>query len=126
MPLVRIDLVRGKSAEYRRTLGDIVYKALIDVINLGGDADSAGAILGALTGAHYGIDAIPDRWLDRLRNREAIDLRAQALEREPADGLNIPDLIENEHDLTAQEAAYRESLMGASQNRGDLGASRWI
>jgi phenylpyruvate tautomerase PptA (4-oxalocrotonate tautomerase family) len=34
MPLVRIDLVRGKSAEYRRTLGEIVYKAMIDVINV--------------------------------------------------------------------------------------------
>ena len=34
MPLVRIDLIRGKSADYRRTLGDIVYKALIDVINI--------------------------------------------------------------------------------------------
>jgi 4-oxalocrotonate tautomerase len=34
MPFVRIDLVRGKSAEYRRTLGDIVYKALIDIINV--------------------------------------------------------------------------------------------
>jgi 4-oxalocrotonate tautomerase len=32
MPFVRIDLVRGKSAEYRKTLGDIVYKALHDVI----------------------------------------------------------------------------------------------
>ena len=34
MPLVRIDLIRGKSPEYRRTLGDIVYKALIDIINI--------------------------------------------------------------------------------------------
>jgi 4-oxalocrotonate tautomerase len=34
MPFVRIDLVRGKSAEYRRTLGEIVYKALLDVINV--------------------------------------------------------------------------------------------
>ncbi len=34
MPLVRIDLIRGKSAEYRRALGDIVHKALIDVINI--------------------------------------------------------------------------------------------
>jgi phenylpyruvate tautomerase PptA (4-oxalocrotonate tautomerase family) len=34
MPLVRIDLIRGKSPDYRRTLGDIVYKALIDVINI--------------------------------------------------------------------------------------------
>ena len=34
MPLVRIDLIRGKSPDYRSTLGDIVYKALIDVINV--------------------------------------------------------------------------------------------
>jgi len=34
MPFVRIDLKRGKSAEYRRTLGEIVYKAMIDLINV--------------------------------------------------------------------------------------------
>jgi 4-oxalocrotonate tautomerase len=34
MPFVRIDLVRGKSAQYRQTLGDIVYKAMVDVINV--------------------------------------------------------------------------------------------
>ena len=34
MPFVRIDLIRGKSAQYRKTLGEIVYKAMIDVINV--------------------------------------------------------------------------------------------
>ena len=34
MPFVRIDLVRGKSAQYRQTLGDIIYKAMVDVINV--------------------------------------------------------------------------------------------
>ena len=34
MPFVRIDLARGKSAKYRKTLGDIVYKALLDVIHI--------------------------------------------------------------------------------------------
>ncbi len=34
MPLVRIDLVRGKSAQYRKTLGEIVYAAMIDLINV--------------------------------------------------------------------------------------------
>jgi 4-oxalocrotonate tautomerase len=34
MPLARIDLVRGKSAAYRKTLGEIVYKAMIDEINV--------------------------------------------------------------------------------------------
>jgi hypothetical protein len=27
MPLARIDLVKGKSANYRRTIGDVVYDA---------------------------------------------------------------------------------------------------
>ena len=34
MPFVRIDLPRGKSLEYRRTLGDVVYEAMIKTINV--------------------------------------------------------------------------------------------
>ena len=34
MPFVRIDLRRGKSAEYRKALGEIVYRAMIDLINV--------------------------------------------------------------------------------------------
>ena len=34
MPLVRIDLLRGKSAEYRKALGEIVYQAMLDIINV--------------------------------------------------------------------------------------------
>jgi len=34
MPFVRIDLPRGKSPEYRRTVGDVVYDAMIQTINV--------------------------------------------------------------------------------------------
>jgi hypothetical protein len=34
MPLARIDLVQGKSAEYRRTIGAIVYEAMVDVLTV--------------------------------------------------------------------------------------------
>ena len=34
MPLVRIDLIRGKSAEYRKTVGEIVYNAMRGLINV--------------------------------------------------------------------------------------------
>jgi 4-oxalocrotonate tautomerase len=34
MPLVRIDLIRGKSAQYRKTLGEIIYRAMIELINV--------------------------------------------------------------------------------------------
>lgn len=36
--------------------------ALINVVNLGNDADTAGTVVGALAGAAYGIEAIPLRW----------------------------------------------------------------
>jgi phenylpyruvate tautomerase PptA (4-oxalocrotonate tautomerase family) len=34
MPLVRISLVKGKPAEYRRKVGDAVHRALVDTINV--------------------------------------------------------------------------------------------
>jgi ADP-ribosylglycohydrolase len=37
--------------------------ALVDVVNRGGDADTNGAITGALLGARHGVAAIPQRWL---------------------------------------------------------------
>jgi ADP-ribosyl-[dinitrogen reductase] hydrolase len=98
-------------------------EAITEVVNLGGDADSAGAILGALAGAHYGIAEIPHRWLVGLQNREAIDMRGRALLRRSSAGLDIPDLIDTEHDLSARENACRESLLAHPQNGGDRGAN---
>ena len=34
MPLVRIDLVEGKSEEYREQVGEIVYQTLLDVLSV--------------------------------------------------------------------------------------------
>jgi 4-oxalocrotonate tautomerase len=34
MPFVRIDLIRGKPAQYRKTVGEIVYNAMTEVINV--------------------------------------------------------------------------------------------
>jgi len=34
MPLVHIELVRGKSIEYRTTVGEIIYNAMRDTINV--------------------------------------------------------------------------------------------
>lgn len=39
---------------------------LVHAVNLGGDADTIGAIAGGLAGAYYGYDAIPQRWIDAL------------------------------------------------------------
>jgi phenylpyruvate tautomerase PptA (4-oxalocrotonate tautomerase family) len=32
MPFARIDLIKGKTAEYRATLADVVYKGIVDVL----------------------------------------------------------------------------------------------
>ena len=34
MPLVRIDLIQGKPADYRRAIGDVVYDAMRQTINV--------------------------------------------------------------------------------------------
>jgi 4-oxalocrotonate tautomerase len=34
IPIVRIDLIEGKSEEYRAQVGDIVYQTLVDVLNV--------------------------------------------------------------------------------------------
>ena len=101
-------------------------EALVEVVNLGGDADSTGAILGALAGAHFGADSIPSRWLEGLQNREGIEARALAMSRRSADGIDIPDLVATEQALTAKESACRTHLMTHTPNAngGDLGANR--
>ena len=98
--------------------------ALIDAVNLGGDDDSTGAILGAMAGAHFGIEAIPSRLLLGLQNREGIDLRAQALAQGSTEGFEIPDLVATEQLLSAKEEHCREYLLSHPPFGGDLGANR--
>lgn len=32
MPVARIDLIEGKSPEYRKNIGDVVYNAQVDIL----------------------------------------------------------------------------------------------
>lgn len=36
--------------------------AILSAVNLGGDADTVGACTGALAGAYWGLEALPERW----------------------------------------------------------------
>ena len=45
---------------------DSFEECLVRTVNLGDDADTTGAIAGSIAGAHYGLPAIPPRWLDAL------------------------------------------------------------
>ncbi|WP_255721742.1 ADP-ribosylglycohydrolase family protein [Lichenibacterium dinghuense] len=56
-------------------------KALVSAVSLGGDADSVGAVAGALAGAKWGASAIPKRWLEPLAWRNRIAATAMSLVR---------------------------------------------
>jgi ADP-ribosyl-[dinitrogen reductase] hydrolase len=53
--------------------------ALVLAVNLGGDADTVGAVAGQLAGALYGLSGIPERWLVPLAWRDRIATLATAL-----------------------------------------------
>ncbi|MBF8264618.1 MAG: ADP-ribosyl-(dinitrogen reductase) hydrolase [Dehalococcoidia bacterium] len=52
---------------------DSLEAAIVEAVNLGGDADTVGAVCGALAGAYYGQEAIPQRWLELLSGRGEIE-----------------------------------------------------
>ncbi|WP_332448901.1 ADP-ribosylglycohydrolase family protein [Methanoculleus sp.] len=47
-------------------------EAVERAVNLGGDADTVGAIVGGLAGARFGFQAIPASWLEVLSDREEL------------------------------------------------------
>ena len=50
------------------------YEAcVLAAVNLGDDTDTTAAVAGALAGTAYGIDAIPQEWVDTLRGKDLIE-----------------------------------------------------
>lgn len=62
---------------FQRT--DNFESAILKAANLGDDADTTAAITGQLAGAYYGVQAIPERWRERLSLRKEIEGTADAL-----------------------------------------------
>lgn len=75
-PEFRFEPYDGKSSGYvvdtLRTVFDAFFSTdnfedcVVKTVNRGGDADTTGSIAGAIAGARYGVDAIPQRWLQAL------------------------------------------------------------
>ena len=53
--------------------------ALILAVNLGHDADTVGAVSGQIAGALYGVQAIPQRWMNTLAKHEILEACAKGL-----------------------------------------------
>lgn len=45
---------------------------MIAAVNLGGDADSIGAVYGQIAGAYYGFDSIPERWIKAVKTHDRV------------------------------------------------------
>jgi ADP-ribosyl-[dinitrogen reductase] hydrolase len=62
----------GYVAETLRTVLHFLFstssfeECVVGVVNQGGDADTTGAIAGAIAGAYYGPEELPRRWLKKL------------------------------------------------------------
>ena len=50
------------------------YKqAIVGAINLGGDTNTIGALTGSIAGVIYGVDDIPNEWIDDIRSKEIVN-----------------------------------------------------
>lgn len=86
MPTFAFATYRGQSSAYVVDTVQTVFHTLfgtesfedcvVKTVNLGGDADTTGAIAGMLAGARFGLDAIPKRWLRALDRDVVAEIRA--------------------------------------------------
>jgi len=54
-------------------------EAILCATNLGDDADTTAAVCGQIAGAYYGIEGIPEGWLNKLAMREYIERKISDL-----------------------------------------------
>jgi ADP-ribosyl-[dinitrogen reductase] hydrolase len=65
---------------------DTAEESIVTAVGMGDDTDTTGAVTGALVGARYGVEAIPERWLTVLEPREElVEIAARLLEWSEAD-----------------------------------------
>lgn len=47
-------------------------ECVLKAVNLGGDTDTTGCVAGGLAGVHYGVSAIPKRWVEALARHDEV------------------------------------------------------
>ncbi len=71
-------VVNSLEASIWCTLKENNYEnAVVRAVNLGNDTDTIGAITGSINGIIYGMESIPERWLEKLRKKEYLESMAE-------------------------------------------------
>lgn len=55
-----------QTALYLSLTADSAEEAIVRAVNMGDDTDTVGAVTGAVAGARFGVDSLPDRWVEEL------------------------------------------------------------
>ena len=68
-----------QTALYHGLTADSTHDAIITAVNMGGDADTTGAIAGAVAGARYGLESLPAAWPDVIGEQPELETLADQL-----------------------------------------------
>jgi ADP-ribosyl-[dinitrogen reductase] hydrolase len=68
-----------QTALHDALLAEDAEEAIVTAVNRGGDADTIGAIAGAVAGARFGASALPDRWLAAVAEVDELNTVATRL-----------------------------------------------
>jgi len=90
-------------------------RAVIAAINQGGSADTLGAIVGAISGALHGTNALPARLVRGVSNAKHIELRAKMLVDKTVNARETRSLSEFESQLTDRIHALRKPYLPEPQ-----------
>ncbi|HET9226064.1 MAG TPA: ADP-ribosylglycohydrolase family protein [Thermoanaerobaculia bacterium] len=71
-----VDCLHSARSALRETTFEAVVKR---AVLFGNDTDTTAAVAGGIAGARFGLSSIPERWLDRLPDRQIVDSIAQQL-----------------------------------------------
>jgi ADP-ribosyl-[dinitrogen reductase] hydrolase len=72
-----------QTALYDALTASSAKEAIVSAVNRGGDTDTVGAITGAVAGAQFGSDGLPERWLNELDHRDELEDQASVLDSHP-------------------------------------------
>lgn len=57
---------------YHGLTAETATDAIVDAVMMGGDTDTIVAVAGAVAGARFGVDALPERWIEAIAEAEEL------------------------------------------------------